>query len=194
MDKIIVYGTYMGFVQVISFVGGKWWNLTKDDSFMPMDFEGDNLGVSFHYLCQPGDTLMVKDLAGLMGAVADNPERELRLVMEERMRLLIENGVKFVDAPQTLNLAFRLSQDDRMPEKPERYGLMCEDGDLDCRFYFGIDDFETLEDACEFMDEFVGFFKSHGVTVNCKLTGTKDLIDKVSRLTYDVILEIFDED
>ena len=186
--KIIVYGKSGGYALIVTFLGNQWWITTKDETLEPL-CDSTCYGEPDHrYLCQVGETIQMRDLAGMMGCALEMPEDDIKEVLARRLKDLNMMGVKFISSAQYLNLKIRVFSNEKT-KRQGKFSLWCSDTDRDIQL-FNIDGFEDVKEALNWAKVYVEFFLKHGVKCNYTLRCTEDVLEVLGGETNGMKVKI----
>ncbi|MBR4380762.1 MAG: hypothetical protein IKP48_05840 [Bacteroidaceae bacterium] len=182
MDKIVVYSSLGGVPQAVAYLGGEWWNLTKDDILTTLNDNRVKLCDEYYYLCDAGEEIQMKDLASMMGHVIEDPSFEVGKTLDSRLDDLVRLGVRFKAIPQTLDLNFEI-EDIRESRLKGNYMVSCLDARNDDVCYFCLDDFDDADSALVWAKYYANFFRKNGVRINAKLMCAHEILDNLEEST-----------
>ena len=177
-DKILVYGKSGGYAVVATFLGNQWWITSKDDKLEPLFDNSPYAESDYRYLCEVGELIQMRDLAGMMGSALEMPEENIKVVLTNRLKDLNMMGVKFVSSAQYLNLDVRVFSN-QGTKREGKFSVMCNDTDRDMPL-FNLDAFDNAKDALNWAKVFVEFFLKHGVKVCSTLHCTEDVLEMLN--------------
>ena len=187
-NKIVVYGKCGGFATIATFLGNQWWVTSKDERLEPL-FSGEPYDKSdYRYLCEEGEMIQMRDLAGMMGCALELPEGDIKEVLASRLKDLNMMGVKFISSAQYLNLEIRVFNNQNTTRQG-KYSVWCSDIDRDVML-FDIDGFEDAKEALSWAKVYVEFFMKHGVKCNYTLRCTEDVLEVLGSDTNGLKVKI----
>ena len=187
-DKILVYGKSGGYAVVATFLGNQWWITSKDDKLEPLFDNSPYAESDYRYLCEVGELIQMRDLAGMMGSALEMPEENIKVVLANRLKDLNMMGVKFVASVQYLNLDVRVFSN-KGTKREGNYSVICSDLDAQ-RTLFDIDSFDDAKDALSWFNVYKEFFLKHGVKVCSTLHCTEDVLELLNGMTSGMKIEI----
>lgn len=187
-DKILVYGKSGGYAVVATFLGNQWWITSKDDKLEPLFDNSPYAESDYRYLCEVGELIQMRDLAGMMGSALEMPEENIKVVLTNRLKDLNMMGVKFVASVQYLNLDVRVFSN-KGTKREGNYSVTCSDLDAQ-RTLFDIDSFDDAKEALSWFNVYKEFFLKHGVKVCSTLHCTEDVLELLNGLTSGMKIEI----
>ena len=187
-DKILVYGKSGGYAVVATFLGNQWWITSKDDKLEPLFDNSPYAESDYRYLCEVGELIQMRDLAGMMGSALEMPEENNKVVLANRLKDLNMMGVKFVASVQYLNLDVRVFSN-KGTKREGNYSVICSDLDAQ-RTLFDIDSFDDAKEALSWFNVYKEFFLKHGVKVCSTLHCTEDVLEQLNGLTSGMKIEI----
>lgn len=187
-DKILVYGKSGGYAVVATFLGNQWWITSKDDKLEPLFDNSPYAESDYRYLCEVGELIQMRDLAGMMGSALEMPEENIKVVLTNRLKDLNMMGVKFVASVQYLNLDVRVFSN-KGTKREGNYSVICSDSDAQ-RTLFDIDSFDDAKEALSWFNVYKEFFLKHGVKVCSTLHCTEDVLELLNGLTSGMKIEI----
>lgn len=187
-DKILVYGKSGGYAVVATFLGNQWWITSKDDKLEPLFDNSPYAESDYRYLCEVGELIQMRDLAGMMGSALEMPEENNKVVLANRLKDLNMMGVKFVASVQYLNLDVRVFSN-KGTKREGNYSVICSDLDAQ-RTLFDIDSFDDAKDALSWFNVYKEFFLKHGVKVCSTLHCTEDVLELLDGQTCGLKIEI----
>lgn len=187
-DKILVYGKSGGYAVVATFLGNQWWITSKDDKLEPLFDNSPYAESDYRYLCEVGELIQMRDLAGMMGSALEMPEENIKVVLTNRLKDLNMMGVKFVASVQYLNLDVRVFSN-KGTKREGNYSVICSDLDA-LRTLFDIDSFDDAKEALSWFNVYKEFFLKHGVKVCSTLHCTEDVLELLNGLTSGMKIEI----
>jgi hypothetical protein len=187
-DKILVYGKSGGYAVVATFLGNQWWITSKDDKLEPLFDNSPYAESDYRYLCEVGELIQMRDLAGMMGSALEMPEENIKVVLTNRLKDLNMMGVKFVASVQYLNLDVRVFSN-KGTKREGNYSVICSDLDAQ-RTLFDIDSFDDAKEALSWFNVYKEFFLKHGVKVCSTLHCTEDVLELLNGLTSGMKIEI----
>lgn len=187
-DKILVYGKSGGYAVVATFLGNQWWITSKDDKLEPLFDNSPYAESDYRYLCEVGELIQMRDLAGMMGSALEMPEENIKVVLTNRLKDLNMMGVKFVASVQYLNLDVRVFSN-KGTKREGNYSVICSDLDAQ-RTLFDIDSFDDAKDALSWFNVYKEFFLKHGVKVCSTLHCTEDVLELLNGMTSGMKIEI----
>lgn len=190
-NRIVVYTKDGGFPYSVVFLGNQWWIVTKDEPLVPLFEERVNTAMDYCYLCEQGEPILMKDLAGMIGRSLEMPEEDIRVVMTNRLKELNNMGVTFQAVPQQLKLKINIFAN-KYGKRQGKYILACEDTDRGM-MYFNIDGFDDVETALQWYREYSDFFMKHGVRVNTTLECTEEIYLQLKGNLANIKVEIEEE-
>ena len=174
-NKIIVYGKSSGVATIATFLGNQWWVTNKDERLEPLNSGEPYDQSDYRYLCEVGELVQTRDLAGMMAAALEMPEGDIKEVLNNRLKELNMMGVKFVSSAQYLNLDVRVFSN-QGTKREGKFSVMCNDTDRDMPL-FNLDAFDNAKDALNWAKVYVEFFLKHGVKCNYTLRCTEDVLE-----------------
>lgn len=187
-DKILVYGKSGGYAVVATFLGNQWWITSKDDKLEPLFDNSPYAESDYRYLCEVGELIQMRDLAGMMGSALEMPEENIKVVLANRLKDLNMMGVKFVASVQYLNLDVRVFSN-KGTKREGNYSVICSDLDVQ-RTLFDIDSFDDAKEALSWFNVYKEFFLKHGVKVCSTLHCTEDVLELLNGMTSGMKIEI----
>jgi hypothetical protein len=187
-DKILVYGKSGGYAVVATFLGNQWWITSKDDKLEPLFDNSPYAESDYRYLCEVGELIQMRDLAGMMGSALEMPEENIKVVLTNRLKDLNMMGVKFVASVQYLNLDVRVFSN-KGTKREGNYSVICSDLDAQ-RTLFDIDSFDDAKEALSWFNVYKEFFLKHGVKVCSTLHCTEDVLELLNGMTSGMKIEI----
>lgn len=187
-DKILVYGKSGGYAVVATFLGNQWWITSKDDKLEPLFDNSPYAESDYRYLCEVGELIQMRDLAGMMGSALEMPEENNKVVLTNRLKDLNMMGVKFVASVQYLNLDVRVFSN-KGTKREGNYSVICSDLDAQ-RTLFDIDSFDDAKEALSWFNVYKEFFLKHGVKVCSTLHCTEDVLELLNGMTSGMKIEI----
>ena len=187
-DKILVYGKSGGYAVVATFLSNQWWITSKDDKLEPLFDNSPYAESDYRYLCEVGELIQMRDLAGMMGSALEMPEENIKVVLTNRLKDLNMMGVKFVASVQYLNLDVRVFSN-KGTKREGNYSVICSDLDAQ-RTLFDIDSFDDAKEALSWFNVYKEFFLKHGVKVCSTLHCTEDVLELLNGLTSGMKIEI----
>ena len=187
-DKILVYGKSGGYAVVATFLGNQWWITSKDDKLEPLFDNSPYAESDYRYLCEVGELIQMRDLAGMMGSALEMPEENIKVVLTNRLKDLNMMGVKFVASVQYLNLDVRVFSN-KGTKREGNYSVICSDLDGQ-RTLFDIDSFDDAKEALSWFNVYKEFFLKHGVKVCSTLHCTEDVLELLNGMTSGMKIEI----
>ena len=187
-QQILVYGKCGGYVTIATFLGNQWWVTNKDEKLEPLYDDGPYSEHDYRYLCEVGELVQMRDLAGMMGAALEMPEGDIKEVLNNRLKELNMMGVKFVSSAQYLNLDVRVFSN-QGTKREGKFSVMCNDTDRDMSL-FNLDAFDNAKDALNWAKVFVEFFLKHGVRVCVTLHCTEDVLELLNGQVQNMKIEI----
>jgi hypothetical protein len=187
-DKILVYGKSGGYAVVATFLGNQWWITSKDDKLEPLFDNSPYAESDYRYLCEVGELIQMRDLAGMMGSALEMPGENIKVVLTNRLKDLNMMGVKFVASVQYLNLDVRVFSN-KGTKREGNYSVICSDLDAQ-RTLFDIDSFDDAKEALSWFNVYKEFFLKHGVKVCSTLHCTEDVLELLNGLTSGMKIEI----
>ena len=187
-NKIVVYGKCGGFATIATFLGNQWWITSKDDKLEPLFDKSPYAESDYRYLCEVGELIQMRDLAGMMGSALEMPEENIKVVLTNRLKDLNMMGVKFVASVQYLNLDVRVFSN-KGTKREGNYSVICSDLDAQ-RTLFDIDSFDDAKEALSWFNVYKEFFLKHGVKVCSTLHCTEDVLELLNGLTSGMKIEI----
>ena len=187
-DKILVYGKSGGYAVVATFLGNQWWITSKDDKLDPLFDNSPYAESDYRYLCEVGELIQMRDLAGMMGSALEMPEENIKVVLANRLKDLNMMGVKFVASVQYLNLDVRVFSN-KGTKREGNYSVICSDLDVQ-RTLFDIDSFDDAKEALSWFNVYKEFFLKHGVKVCSTLHCTEDVLELLNGMTSGMKIEI----
>ena len=187
-DKILVYGKSGGYAVVATFLGNQWWITSKDDKLEPLFDNSPYAESDYRYLCEVGELIQMRDLAGMMGSALEMPEENIKVVLTNRLKDLNMMGVKFVSSAQYLNLSLSVN-DNKGTNRKGKYSVFCSDTDRDMML-FHVDSFDDAKEAMKYARVYMDFFLKHGVRVCATLHCTEDVLEQLNGLTTGLKIEI----
>lgn len=186
--KIIVYSKCGGFATIATFLGNQWWVTNKDERLEPLNSGEPYDQSDYRYLCEVGELVQTRDLAGMMAAALEMPEDDIKDVMNKRLKELNMMGVKFVSSAQYLNIRISVF-DNKGTSRKGKYSVFCSDTDCDMML-FDIDSFDDAKTALMWARAYMDFFLKHGVRVAASLHCTEDVLELLNGLTSGMKIEI----
>ena len=186
--KIIVYSKCGGFATIATFLGNQWWVTNKDERLEPLNSGEPYDQSDYRYLCEVGELVQTRDLAGMMAAALEMPEDDIKDVMNKRLKELNMMGVKFVSSAQYLNIRISVF-DNKGTSRKGKYSVFCSDTDRDM-LLFDIDLFDDAKTALMWARAYMDFFLKHGVRVAASLHCTEDVLEQLNGLTSGMKIEI----
>ena len=186
--KIIVYSKCGGFATIAIFLGNQWWVTNKDERLEPLNSGEPYDQSDYRYLCEVGELVQTRDLAGMMAAALEMPEDDIKDVMNKRLKELNMMGVKFVSSAQYLNIRISVF-DNKGTSRKGKYSVFCSDTDRDMML-FDIDSFDDAKTALMWARAYMDFFLKHGVRVAASLHCTEDVLELLNGLTSGMKIEI----
>ena len=187
-DKIVVYGKCGGFATIATFLGNQWWVTSKDERLEPL-YSGDPYDQSdYRYLCEAGELIQMRDLAGMMGCALELPESDIKEVLPSRLKDLNMMGVKFISSAQFLNMRIRVFSNEKT-KRQGKFSVFCSDTDRDMML-FDIDGFEDAKEALGCAKVYVEFFLKQGVKCSCNLHCTEDVLELLGSETGSMKVKI----
>jgi hypothetical protein len=186
--KIIVYSKCGGFATIATFLGNQWWVTNKDERLEPLNSGEPYDQSDYRYLCEVGELVQTRDLAGMMAAALEMPEDDIKDVMNKRLKELNMMGVKFVSSAQYLNIRISVF-DNKGTSRKGKYSVFCSDTDRDM-LLFDIDSFDDAKTALMWARAYMDFFLKHGVRVSASLHCTEDVLEQLNGLTSGMKIEI----
>lgn len=187
-DKILVYGKSGGYAVVATFLGNQWWITSKDDKLEPLFDNSPYAESDYRYLCEVGELIQMRDLAGMMGSALEMPGENIKVVLTNRLKDLNMMGVKFVASVQYLNLDVRVFSN-KGTKREGNYSVICSDLDAQ-RTLFDIDSFDDAKEALSWFNVYKEFFLKHGVKVCSTLHCTEDVLELLNGMTSGMKIEI----
>ena len=187
-DKILVYGKSGGYAVVATFLGNQWWITSKDDKLEPLFDNSPYAESDYRYLCEVGELIQMRDLAGMMGSALEMPEENIKVVLTNRLKDLNMMGVKFVASVQYLNLDVRVFSN-KGTKRECNYSVIRSDLDAQ-RTLFDIDSFDDAKEALSWFNVYKEFFLKHGVKVCSTLHCTEDVLELLNGMTSGMKIEI----
>ena len=187
-DKIVIYGKSGGYAVVATFLGNQWWITSKDDKLEPLFDNSPYAESDYRYLCEVGELIQMRDLAGMMGSALEMPEENIKVVLTNRLKDLNMMGVKFVASVQYLNLDVRVFSN-KGTKREGNYSVICSDLDAQ-RTLFDIDSFDDAKEALSWFNVYKEFFLKHGVKVCSTLHCTEDVLELLNGMTSGMKIEI----
>ena len=195
-QQILVYGKCGGYVTIATFLGNQWWVTNKDERLQPLYDDAPYSVHDYRYLCEVGELVQMRDLAGMMGAALEMPEGDIKEVPEGDIKEVLNNrlkelnmmGVKFVSSAQYLNLDVRVFSN-QGTKREGKFSVMCNDTDRDMPL-FNIDAFDNAKDALNWAKVYVEFFLKHGVRVCVTLHCTEDGLGQLKGQVQNMKIEI----
>ena len=85
-QQILVYGKCGGYVTIATFLGNQWWVTNRDEKLEPLYDDGPYSEHDYRYLCEVGELVQMRDLAGMMGAALEMPEGDIKEVLNNRLK------------------------------------------------------------------------------------------------------------
>lgn len=186
--KIIVYSKCGGFATIATFLGNQWWVTNKDERLEPLNSGEPYDQSDYRYLCEVGELVQTRDLAGMMAAALEMPEDDIKDVMNKRLKELNMMGVKFVSSAQYLNIRISVF-DNKGTSRKGKYSVFCSDTDRDM-LLFDMDSFDDAKTALMWARAYMDFFLKHGVRVAASLHCTEDVLEQLNGLTSGMKIEI----
>ena len=187
-NKIIVYGKSSGVATIATFLGNQWWVTNKDEKLEPLFDDSPYSELDYRYLCEVGELVQMRDLAGMMGAALEMPEDDIKDVLNNRLKELNMMGVKFVSSAQYLNIDVRIFSNKGTKREGE-FSVMCNDTDREVGL-FDLDSFSDAKDALNWAKAYVEFFLKHGVRVCATLKCTEDVLELLDGQISGLKIEI----
>lgn len=187
-NKIIVYGKSGGYAVVATFLGNQWWITSKDDKLELLYDNSPYAETDYRYLCEVGELIQMRDIAGMMGSALEMPEENIKTVLNNRLKDLNMMGVKFISNAQFLNLDVRVFSN-KNTTRSGKYSVICSDLDAQ-RTLFDIDSFDDAKDALSWFNVYKEFFLRHGVKCCCTLKCTEDVLELLNGQTSGLKIEI----
>lgn len=187
-QQILVYGKCGGYVTIATFLGNQWWVTNKDEKLEPLYDDGPYSEHDYRYLCEVGELVQMRDLAGMMGAALEMPEGDIKEVLNNRLKELNMMGVKFVSSAQYLNLDVRVFSN-QGTKREGKFSVFCSDTDRDMML-FDVDGFEDAKEALGCAKVYVEFFLKHGVKCNYTLRCTEDVLEVLGNETNGMKVKI----
>ncbi len=188
--KIFVYNRYTGHVTIATFLGNDWWITNKDEKLVPLYEEGPCAELDYRYLCEVGEMIQMRDIAGLMGAILEIPEVNVKEELTRQLKELNMMGVKFVSSAQYLNLDISVFSNEST-KSGSRFCVTCHDMDLETRLFY-VDTAYDAKEALNWAKVYVEFFLKHGVKVNATLHCNEDVLEQLSGEVQNMKIEIED--
>ncbi len=176
--KIIVYGKCGGFATMATFLGNQWWVTNTDEKLEPLYDKSPYTEHDYRYLCEAGEMVQMRDLAGMMGAAMEMSEGNIKEVLTNRLRDLNMMGTKFISSPQHLILSLRVTSNFGTGREGN-FSLTGRDTERDVPL-FRIDDFDDAKEALRLAKAYVDFFLKHGVRVCATLHATEDVLEQLT--------------
>ncbi len=186
MDKIIAFSKNMGIPSALAFVGSSWWLIQKDRYLI--ELLGKDLGEDYIYLCNPDDTILMKDLAIMMGCSMDESLEKIPAVLESRLRQISELGVHFLTLPQSLSLRIDLRESPDMYQI-STYTVRCDRSEDDVTL-FELEQCEDELSAFQYARRYINFFRKHGVDVTATFYCNQAIYDCLKEHLADLSIEI----
>ena len=187
-NKIVVYSKCGGFATIATFLGNQWWITSKDEKLEQL-YSGEPYDRSdYRYLCEVGELIQMRDLAGMMGCALKLHEGDVKEVLASRLKDLNMMGVKFISSAQYLNLEFRVFYNENT-KRQGKFSVFCSDIDRDMML-FDVDDFENAKEALSWAKVYVEFFMKHGVKCNYALRCTEDVLEVLGNETNGMKVKI----
>ena len=187
-NKIVVYGKCGGLATIATFLGNQWWVTSKDERLEPL-FSGEPYDKSdYRYLCEEGELIQMRDLAGMMGCALELPEGDIKEVLASRLKDLNMMGVKFISSAQYLNLEIRVFNNQNTTRQG-KFSVFCSDTDRDVML-FDVDGFEDAKEALSWAKVYVEFFLKHGVKCCSTLRCTEDVLEMLGNETNGMKVKI----
>jgi hypothetical protein len=174
-NKIVVYGKCGGFATIATFLGNQWWITLKDEKLEPLYSGGPYDQSDYRYLCEVGELIQMRDLAGMMGCALELHEGDIKEVLACRLKDLNMMGVKFISSAQYLNLEFRVFYNENT-KRQGKFSVFCSDIDRDMML-FDVDNFDDAKEALSCAKVYVEFFLKHGVKCNYTLRCTENVLE-----------------
>jgi len=188
-NQIIVYGKSSGVATTATFLGGQWWVTAKDEKLEPLYDESPYDSSDYRYLCEKGETILFKDLAGMMGCALECGETNIKEVLQSRLKDLSAMGVKLQAMPQNLILKIRVFEN-KGTQRQGRYSVWCEDLDMAWKHLFDLDGFDDAKEALHWAKVYVEFFMKHGVCVKATLKCSEDVLEVLAGAASGMKIEI----
>ena len=154
--KIIVYGKCGGFATIATFLGNQWWVTSKDERLEPLKSDDPYDQSDFRYLCEVGELIQMRDLAGMMGCALELRDGDFKEVLTNRLKDLNMMGVKFISSAQYLNLELHVFSNEKT-KRQGKFSVFCSDTDRDMML-FDVDGFEDAKEALGCAKVYVEFF------------------------------------
>ena len=186
--KILVYGKCGGYATVATFLGNQWWVTNKDERLEPLYDKDTFVEYDYRYLCEDGELIQMRDLAGMMGCAVQYAEDDVKVVLANRLKDLNMMGVKFVSSAQYLNIKVHVFENKGTSRKG-KYSVLCSDTDRDM-LLFDIDSLDDVRTSMKFVRAYMDFFLKHGVKVCATLHCTEDVLEQLNGLTTNMKIEI----
>ena len=186
--KILVYGKCGGYATVATFLGNQWWVTNKDERLEPLYGDSTCDQSDYRYLCELGELVQMRDLAGMMGCALQYTDEDIKDALNNRLKDLNMMGVKFVSSAQYLNLDVRVFSN-QGTKREGKFSVMCNDTDRDMPL-FNLDAFDNAKDALNWAKVFVEFFLKHGVRVCVTLHCTEDVLELLNGQVQNMKIEI----
>ena len=183
--KILIYGKCGGYATVATFLGNQWWVTNKDERLEPLYGDSAYDQSDYRYLCEVGELIQMRDLAGMMGSALQYAEEDVKDVLANRLKELNMMGVKFISNAQYLNICVHVY------ENKGKYSVSCSDTDRDV-ILFNVDSLNDAKTAMKYARAYMDFFLKHGVKVCATLHCTEDVLEQLNGLTTNMKIEIID--
>ena len=187
-NKIIVYGKCGGYATVATFLGNQWWVTNKDERLEPLYGDPAYDQSDYRYLCELGELVQIRDLAGMMGCAVQYAEEDIKDVLNNRLKDLNMMGVKFVSSAQYLNIRLSII-DNKDTNRKGKYSVFCSDTDRDMML-FSVDSLDDAKAALKQARAYVDFFLKHGVRVCTTLQCTEQVLELLNGLTSGMKIDI----
>lgn len=188
--KIVVYSKCGGFAVIATFLGNQWWITSQNDKLEPLYDNSPYAEDDYRYLCEVGELIQIRDIAGMMGSALEMPEDNIKVVLSNRLKALNMMGVKFVSAAQYLTLEVRVFSN-KGTKRKGKYSVICSDQDIQ-KTLFDIDGFDDAKEALSWFNVFKDFFQRHGVKCCCTLLCNEDVLELLNGQTSGMKIEIED--
>ena len=181
--KILVYGKCGGYATVATFLGNQWWVTNKDERLEPLYGDSAYDQSDYRYLCEVGELIQMRDLAGMMGSALQYAEEDVKDVLANRLKELNMMGVKFISNAQYLNICVHVY------ENKGKYSVSCSDTDRDVML-FNVDSLNDAQTAMKYVRAYMDFFLKHGVKVCATLHCTEDVLEQLNGQVQNMKIEI----
>ena len=188
-NTIVVYGKNTSVITMATFLGNQWWKTAKNEPLVPLSNDDGYDQTDYRYLCQKGEEMLMKDLAGIIGTVLENADGDYNEATKTCLKQLTALGVRFQAVPQVLNLEMHLKQN-KFGSNVGMYTLICYDRDTDSEPLMFMDYNVSAKGAWDAGRAFIDFFMRHGVKVQAQLKCKGDVADELVGMTQGVKIEI----